>query len=271
MPGGIALMLSMPLVGFLLSRYDARAMIAFGLVVLTGAMFVMAHRFDLSADFRTMVWARVFQASSLGFLFIPINTAAYSYLPRDKNNAASGLINLFRNIGASVGISFVTTMLARRAQLHQTTLAAHANAFNPQFQAAVQGTAQAFAASGPVAAQHAAYGTLYGSILREANMMAYLNNFWLLGIASLVMIPFVFLMKRPALASPTPEPARGMLAQPARREPGLDPVPDDSPRCSPLQTERPLSPRGSRPHPDSGLLPGEAIPPLLENPLARAG
>jgi MFS transporter, DHA2 family, multidrug resistance protein len=197
MPGGLALMVSMPLVGFLLSRYDARKMIAFGLIVLTLAMFSMARRFSLDVDFGTMVWARVFQASSLGFLFIPINTAAYSYLPRDKNNAASGLINLFRNIGASVGISFVTTMLARRAQFHQSTLASHANAFNPQFKAAVQGTANAFTASSSVAAQHAAYGTLYGTIVREANMIAYLDNFWLLGIAALVMTPFVFLMKRP--------------------------------------------------------------------------
>ena len=197
MPGGLVLMLSMPLVGFLLSRYDARALIGFGLLVLTVAMFSMAHRIDLSADFRTMVWARVFQASALGFLFIPINTVAYSYLARDKRNAASGLINLFRNIGASVGISFVTTMLARRAQFHQTALASHANVFNPQFNAAVQGTAQAFGAAGPVAAQNAAYGTLYGAILREGNMIAYLDNFWLLGIASLVMIPFVFLIKRP--------------------------------------------------------------------------
>ena len=197
MPGGLVLMLSMPLVGFLLSRYDARALIGFGLLVLTVAMFSMAHRIDLSADFRTMVWARVFQASALGFLFIPINTVAYSYLARDKRNAASGLINLFRNVGASVGISFVTTMLARRAQFHQTALASHANVFNPQFNAAVQGTAQAFGAAGPVAAQNAAYGTLYGAILREGNMIAYLDNFWLLGIASLVMIPFVFLIKRP--------------------------------------------------------------------------
>lgn len=197
MPGGLALMFSMPLVGFLLSRFDARMLIAFGLLVLTAAMFSMAYRFNLGVDFGTMIWARVFQASALGFLFIPINTAAYSYLPRDKNNAASGLINLFRNIGASVGISFVTTMLARRAQFHQTTLAAHANAFNPQFKAAVQGTAQAFVASGAAAAQHGAYGMLYGTILREANMIAYLDNFWLLGVASLVTIPFVFLMKRP--------------------------------------------------------------------------
>src|SRR6266404_7746424 len=168
----------MPVAGFLISKYDARLMIAFGLLALGLAMLFMAHQFSLDVDFRTMMWARVFQTAGLAFLFIPINTAAYSYLPREKNNAASGLINLSRNIGASVGISFVTTMLARRAQFHQPALASHANVFNPQFNAAVQGTAQAFGAAGPVAAQNAAYGTLYGAILREGNMIAYLDNFW---------------------------------------------------------------------------------------------
>src|SRR6266478_5739695 len=94
MPGGFALIMVLPLVGFLLSRYDARVMIALGLLMLAMSMFLMAHRFDLDVDFKTMMWARVFQAVSLAFLFIPINTAAYSYLPREKNNTASGLINL---------------------------------------------------------------------------------------------------------------------------------------------------------------------------------
>ena len=130
MPGGFALILTLPLVGYLLSRYDARVMIVEGLLMLAMSMFLMAHRFDLDVDFNTLMWARVYQSVSLAFLFIPINTAAYSYLPREKNNVASGLINLFRNIGASVGISFVTTMLARRAQFHQSVLAAHANAYS---------------------------------------------------------------------------------------------------------------------------------------------
>jgi MFS transporter, DHA2 family, multidrug resistance protein len=144
-----------------------------------------------------MMWARVFQAVSLAFLFIPINTAAYSYLPREKNNVASGLINLFRNIGASVGISFVTTMLARRAQFHQSVLAAHANAYSSQFTGAIQGGSQIFLSAGAVTAQQQSYGQLYGSILRQSSMMSYLDNFWMLGISALVVIPFVFLMKRP--------------------------------------------------------------------------
>ena len=197
MPGGFALIMVLPLVGFLLSRYDARVMIAFGLALLAASMFLMAHRFDLDVDFNTMMWARVFQAVSLAFLFIPINTAAYSYLPREKNNTASGLINLFRNIGASVGISFVTTMLARRSQFHQSILAAHGTEFSPQFRAAIHGTSQLFMSAGAVAAQQQSYGQFYGSILRQANMMAYLDNFWMLGVSALAVIPFVFLMKRP--------------------------------------------------------------------------
>ena len=197
MPGGFALMLMMPVAGILVSKYDARLLIAFGLFALGVAMIFMAHQFSLDVDFRTMMWARVFQTAGLAFLFIPINTAAYSYLPREKNNAASGLINLARNIGASVGISFVTTMLARRAQFHQTALSAHATAYSSQFNNAVQGMSQNFAASGPIAAQQQAYGQLYGFILRQASMIAYLDNFWLLGLSALVMIPFVFLMKRP--------------------------------------------------------------------------
>jgi DHA2 family multidrug resistance protein len=197
MPGGFALIMALPLVGFLLSRFDGRIMIAFGLLTLAAAMFLMARRFDLDVDFGTMMWARVFQSVSLAFLFIPINTAAYSYLPREKNNSASGIINLFRNIGASVGISFVTTMLARRAQFHQSILAAHANAYSSQFRSAIQGASQLFMSAGAVSAQQQSYGQLYVSILRQSNMIAYLDNFWMLGISALAVIPFVFLMKRP--------------------------------------------------------------------------
>ncbi|HYK90532.1 MAG TPA: DHA2 family efflux MFS transporter permease subunit [Acidobacteriota bacterium] len=197
MPGGFTIMICLPLVGFLLARYDARLLIAFGFLLLAISMFSMAHSFNLDVDFKTLLWARVFQSSGLAFLFIPINTAAYAYLPREKNNAASGLINLARNVGGSVGISFVTTMLARRMQFHQSVLTVHASSFNPQLQAVLHGATQRLLAPGFVTAQQRAFGQLYGSILRQASMIAYLDNFWVLAASILVMIPFVFLMKRP--------------------------------------------------------------------------
>jgi DHA2 family multidrug resistance protein len=101
MPGGLTIMLLLPLVGFLLSRYSPRWLLVFGLVVLSGSLFNMT-RFDLQIPFSTTIFARMMQAVGMAFLFVPINTAAYAYLPRDKNNAASGLMNLARNIGGSV-------------------------------------------------------------------------------------------------------------------------------------------------------------------------
>src|SRR5246127_1890081 len=146
-PGGFAIMVLMPLVGWLLSRYDARYLLLLGLSTLSASLFHMTS-FNLDIDFKTAVLARVFQAVGLAFLFVPINTAAYAYLPREKNNAASGLMNLARNIGGSVGISFVTTLLDRRTQKHLSDLNSHFTSANAQFQAMVRGTAQQLIAHG---------------------------------------------------------------------------------------------------------------------------
>jgi MFS transporter, DHA2 family, multidrug resistance protein len=201
MPGGFAIMLAMPVVGFLLSRYSPRYLMMFGLSMLSFSLFHMT-RFDLSVDFRTVLAARVFQAIGLAFLFVPINTAAYAFLPREKNNAASGLMNLARNIGGSVGISFVTTGLARRAQFHQARLVENLTAANPQLQAMLRGMTSAFSGggSGPGfgggSAQQHAYALLQVNVIRQSTMMAYIDNFWVLGVVIFCLIPFVFLIKK---------------------------------------------------------------------------
>ncbi len=197
-PGGIAVILLMPLVGILVSRYDPRYLIAFGLTTLSVSLFVMSH-FDLQVDFRTMMLARIMQSCGLAFLFVPINTAAYALLPREKNNAASGLINLFRNIGASVGISFVTTFLARRAQFHQNHLVERMAMGNPDFLARMRAFSANLTIHGinPADATHRAYGALYAQVFRQSYMLAYVDDFWMLGVAVLVMVPIVFLMRRP--------------------------------------------------------------------------
>jgi DHA2 family multidrug resistance protein len=197
MPGGIAIILCMPLVGYLLGHTDARRLLLFGLTMVSFSLIHMTN-FDTSIDFRTLATARVFQAMGLAFLFVPINTAAYAFIPPGKNNAASGLINLARNIGGSVGISFVTTMLARRAQVHQSNLTAHLNSGNGQFQAMIANTTHALIARGssPAEAARQAYGIIAFNLNRQATMLAYVDNFWILGVCVAAMIPFVFLMKK---------------------------------------------------------------------------
>jgi len=185
MPGGFTIMLLLPLVGFLLSRYSPRWLLVFGLVMLSASLFHMAG-FDLDMDFRSAAMARVFQAAGMAFLFVPINTAAYAFLPRNKNNAASGLMNLARNIGGSVGISLVTTMLDRRTQVHLSYLSM------------MQGTTQAMRAHGASAAfaTQQAYALIEGTIQRQATMLAYIDDFRFLGLSILAMVPLVFLMKK---------------------------------------------------------------------------
>ncbi len=197
MPGGFTIMLLLPLVGFLLSRYSPRWLLVFGLTMLSASLFHMTS-FDLQIDFHTAVFARVLQAAGMAFLFVPINTAAYAYLPREKNNAASGLMNLARNIGGSVGISLVTTLLDRRGQVHLNYLSRHLSASNPAFQSMMQGAAQGMRAHGAnsVFATQQAYAVIQGTVQRQATMLAYIDDFRLLGFAILAMVPLVFLMKK---------------------------------------------------------------------------
>jgi len=190
-------MLLLPLVGFLLSRYQPRWLLVFGLVVLSSSLFHMTN-FDLQMDFHTAVTARLLQAVGMAFLFVPINTAAYAFMPREKNNAASGLMNLARNMGGSVGISVVTTMLDRRTQVHLTDMARNLNMGNPALQAMIQGASRAMQAHGASAsgATQRAYALIQGTVQRQATMLAYIDCFWFLGVAILLMIPTVFLMKK---------------------------------------------------------------------------
>jgi DHA2 family multidrug resistance protein len=202
-PGAITVILLLPVCGFLVSHYDARKIIGFGFLVVALSMFNMM-RFNLQVDFGMMMWARVLQSAGVAFLFVPINTAAYAFLPRDKNNAASGLINLSRNIGGSVGISFVTTFLARRAQAHQTVLVAHLSSYNGHFVAAMRTLGHRFVASGAgaVMATKQTYAAVGGMLMQQSALLAYLDNFLALGLICLMLVPLTFLMKRPRTGGP---------------------------------------------------------------------
>src|SRR5262252_2899267 len=169
MPGGFVIMLLLPLVGFLLSRYSPRWLLVFGLVVLAASLFHMTT-FDLEIDFRTTTPARVLQAIGMAFLFVPINTAAYAFLPREKNNAASGLMNLARNMGGSVGISVVTTMLDRRTQMHLTNLASHLSLSNPVLQSRIKalGLMLQMRGQGPPGTSGTPWAIIQGAVARQA-------------------------------------------------------------------------------------------------------
>ncbi len=191
-PGGFLIIAMLPFIGRLLGKVDARWMIGVGLAITSLALLHMTT-FDTYMDYKYVVLARCFQAAGIAFLFVPINTAAYAFVPRNKNNAASGLINLARNVGGSVGISGVITILSHRTQFHQARLVESATAMNPRFTLAVN------AAAGAMGAGHAtsaAYGLVLGQLQRQAATLAYIDCFWLLGTAFGLLVPLVFVMRR---------------------------------------------------------------------------
>jgi DHA2 family multidrug resistance protein len=153
--------------------------------------------FDLQIDFWTAVRAWTFSRIGMAFLFIPINVTAFYFIPKEKMNNATGIINLARNIGGSVGIANVATLLARRAQVHQAMLVAHLTPYDAPYRSAAQGAQQMLMGQGssPALAHLQAQGLLYGNLVRQANMLAYVDAFWLLGWTFIAMIPFMFLMK----------------------------------------------------------------------------
>jgi len=195
--GGVVVILFLPLVGRLLGRVDARWLIAVGFGASALALFHMSG-LSLDIDFHTAVMYRVYQAAGLAFLFIPISTIAYVGVPREKNNQVSSMVNLARNIGGSVGISIATTMIARRAQLHQARLVEHIAAGDPALQGLLDRVARglAVAGTGTVEASRRALGLVYGELVRQATTLAYADTIWLLAVVCAALTPLVFVMER---------------------------------------------------------------------------
>jgi DHA2 family multidrug resistance protein len=196
--GGVCLLIEMPIMGTLTTKLQARYLIAFGWFCLAFAMFYSTKQINLTMSFSTALWLRVDQVFGMGFLFVPITLVAYIGIPREKNNAVSGLVNFMRNIGSSVGTSIVTTLLARRAQFHQEILIGHIRADNPRLQGAVSGLSRQLANSGldKHGAQIAAYARIYQSIQAQAGAAAYVDTFMVLAVGSGIMFFLAFILKK---------------------------------------------------------------------------
>lgn len=196
-PGGLALLLLLPAVGVLTSKLQARWLILFGLLISLFSFFHYAHVLSSDIDFKSVAWARVYQTVGLAFLFIPINVAAYVGLAKNKTNQAATLINLAQSLGGSIGIAAITTLIARRSQFHQSRLIDGLNFANPAYEAGVQGLTDRLAATqgSLLDAAQQAQAVLYGAVQQQAAILAYVDAFYVLGLACLVAVPLVFVMK----------------------------------------------------------------------------
>jgi DHA2 family multidrug resistance protein len=189
----------MPMIGILVSRIDTRILVGIGFGSQALSLFWMAGHLSSGISFNTAVILRIFQAMGLAFLFVPINTVSYAGVPPDKNNQVSSMINLSRNLGGSIGISMVTTFLARRAQVHQNYLVAHVSRFDLSTQGFLSASQASLVHAGysSVQATQMAYGRLYGMVSREASTLGYVDVIRGFGYAAVLMLPLVLLLKKP--------------------------------------------------------------------------
>jgi DHA2 family multidrug resistance protein len=197
MPGGIAMLVMMPVAGQITGHFQPKYLITVGLIGITLSMWYSTS-LTPDASFDYFAWVRIYQVIALPFLFIPINTVAYDGLAANKTNQGSALMNVARNLGGSIGISVANVVLTQRSQLHQARLVENTVPSSPAFQATLNKTTQYFISQGasPADAHGQAIGFIAHLIQAQATILAYIDVFQVCAITAAIMIPIVLIMVR---------------------------------------------------------------------------
>jgi len=197
-PRGVATALCMPLVGILLSKgWDARGMLIFGAVITATAFFGYAHM-SLESGTWDILLHQINQGAGMAFVFVPLTIITMDPVPKPETGYATSLFSVMRSIGSSMGISFVTTWVARRSQLHQSVLAAHLTPYDLPSQDFLGYVRQFLFHQGFdwSTAGHGGLGVLYGMLQQQAALISFVEVFRIMGYLFLATVPLVLLMKR---------------------------------------------------------------------------
>ncbi|HEY1206254.1 MAG: DHA2 family efflux MFS transporter permease subunit [Bryobacteraceae bacterium] len=198
-PRGLGSFIAMPIIGAILGRFDARKMLGLGIVGASLTLIQLSW-LDLNAGYWDIFWPQFFQGVAMALLFVPLTTTTMDPIRKEQMGNATSIFNLMRNIGGSTGIAAATTFLERRTQAQINLLGAHVTPYSGAARQMLQGARSTLMASGAnsVTATQQAYGMVFGSVERQAAMLAFLETFRLLGLVFLVLLPFLLLMRRPA-------------------------------------------------------------------------
>ena len=195
-PRGIGALISLLIAGQLVGRIDSRALVAVGLGIRALSLFMLGN-LNAQIGMWNIVWPNVINGFANGFLFVPLTTMTLGTLSNEQMGRGTGLYNLTRNMGASFGISMVTTMLIRGGQRHQALLAGHMSPYDLPFRDLL-GQLQHFLALhfGVAPALDRAYGILYGLLRQQAMLWSYVDDFRLLAVLTLCCLPFLLLFRK---------------------------------------------------------------------------
>ncbi|MEW6387505.1 MAG: DHA2 family efflux MFS transporter permease subunit [Thermodesulfobacteriota bacterium] len=196
--GGIGSLIIMPVVGRLTAVLDNRILVFVGLLINTLAVYLMSL-YNTQIDYFHAWFPRFIQGFGLGTTFVSLTTLTMSRISQEKMGNATGIFNLMRNLGGSFGIATATTLLARRSQFHQSRLVEHLTPLSLPFTEWQHRAGQVFGL-GPNwnfwDAPQAMAG-LYQEVLRQAQMLAFCDDYWFFTLLFLALLPLVLLMRRP--------------------------------------------------------------------------
>jgi MFS transporter, DHA2 family, multidrug resistance protein len=193
-PRGLGAMVSMLVLGRVVGRVSGRWLIATGFAVLAIATFMLG-RLDLDVAVRNIVLPNVVAGLALGFIFVPLTTMAMGTLRNEAIGGATGLYNLMRNIGGSLGIAAVTTLVARASQRHQALLVGQLSPDNPNYQDRLGALTAALTPQLGAGAGQQATALLYQQLQQQATLLAYVDAFRMITLVCLACIPLVFLFR----------------------------------------------------------------------------
>lgn len=201
---GLGAALAMPLAAALVAKFDLRKVFCAG--VLTFAFsFYQLMKFNLQIGYWDIFWPQFIQGISMGLLFVPLTVVTMAFIPKEGMGNATSLFNMLRNIGGSVGISVVSTMLTRLIQEHTNLLVGRVTPFSLLTLRMFEGMRLLFGASGPVLADKKACAALFALVQQQASMVALIRIFQYLGVLVLVLIPLIAFTRKPP-KSDTPAP-----------------------------------------------------------------
>ncbi len=198
-PRGIGSFFMMPITGLMTGRFDPRKLLATGLLI-GGMTLLWLSDLNLQAGYWDIFWPQLVQGMGMSLLFVPLTTVSMAPIPRERIGNATSLFNLMRNIGGSIGIAVTGTMLARQQQTATALIGSHVTAYDAASQSMLAGMRAAMMAAGadPVTAMNRAYAAVYGLVLKQAAMVAFVGIFRLMGIIFIALLPLVLIMQRPS-------------------------------------------------------------------------
>mgnify|MGYP001421948115 CR=1 FL=1 len=194
-PRGAGTMISMILVGRLVQKVDPRALIFAGLCLTAWSLYDMTL-FSPQMDHWPLIWSGVVQGLGLGLVFVPLSTIAFATLAPRYRTDGTALFSLVRNIGSSIGISIVTSLLTQNIQVNHQVLGGHVTATSPTVQALVDGVGGSLQSPETLA-------VLDALVNKQAAMIAYLDDFKLMMFVTLSALPLLLLLKAPGRKAAT--------------------------------------------------------------------